>query len=262
MFFSGRLSRFLAVNDSMKLLAKFVTDNGVIRITRNKRGERAYYQNGCYHSQSNARGESLCAYIHAIFDLLRQKRARHVLMIGCAGGTLATMLRRAHVRVTVVDIHALSFVIARRYFAMPEAVRCVRRDGIAILRTSRQDYDAIVIDVFASDNTVPKNFTTPHFFELVERRLRQCGIMVMNVMVRNDRDTCANTITCHAKATGKPVTLLDWPGEKNRNALIVAGDIQNVRIPSRIVPKWIKSELQQIVKYRKPSFARSPRYKK
>jgi 2-polyprenyl-3-methyl-5-hydroxy-6-metoxy-1,4-benzoquinol methylase len=35
-------------------------------------------------------------------------------MIGCGGGTLATMLLSAGVRVTVVDINSLSFSIARK----------------------------------------------------------------------------------------------------------------------------------------------------
>lgn len=234
----------------MKLLAKFVTDDGVIRISRNKRGERAYYHKGCYHSQANARGESLCAYIHAMYDLVIQKRARHVLILGCAGGTLATMLRRAHVRVTVVDIHALSFVIARRYFAMPETVRCVRRDGIAFLRTSSKTFDAIVVDVFAANNKVPKNFTTPKFFEMVQRKLAGDGIMVMNVMVKDDADKCADIIARRAKATGKPVTLLDWPREKDRNALIVAGDPMRKPRPQRSQAKDFQSELRCIQKRR------------
>jgi spermidine synthase len=162
------------------------------------------------------------------------------------------MLQRAHVRVTVVDIQALSFVIARRYFSMPETVRCVRRDGIAFLRTSSKTFDAIIVDVFAANNKVPKNFTTLKFFEMVQRKLAGDGIMVMNVMVKHDADKSAEIIARRAKATGKPITLLDWPREKDRNALIVAGDTKNVRIPSRIAPKWIKSELQKIIKRTNP----------
>jgi len=101
-----------------------------------------------------------------------QRRPRHVLMIGCAGGTLATMLSRAGVRVTLVDIDPLSFEIARRYFHMPETVNCHAQDGGGFLRRTRDRYDAVILDAFM-DAIIPPHLLTERFFQLVKSRLNR-----------------------------------------------------------------------------------------
>ena len=100
----------------------------------NRTGSVSYWQEEYHQSASDARGVSTADYIHAMYSFLRQARARDVLMIGCGGGTLATMLHRSGVKVTVVDLHKLSFEIARRYFHMPEEIVCRVADGIAYLK--------------------------------------------------------------------------------------------------------------------------------
>ena len=236
----------------MALLKQFETDFGDIRITRSKRdGSMAYYQNGCFHSQINKRGESVCAYIHAIHEIVRQIHAKHVLIIGCAGGSLATMLKRLHCKVTAVDINPLAFMIARRYFQLPDDVRCVRRDGIEYLRNTRKFYDAIVIDVFGSQNTVPRAFTSSAFFQKVQRVLTPGGVMIMNIITVNDDDGRADDIARHAKATGMDITMFDWPNEMNRNTLVVAGITPHVHIPSGQEPRWMKDDFKGIIR-RKP----------
>src|SRR6185437_12738905 len=115
----------------------------------NRTGGISYWQAQDHQSVADRFGVSLAEYIHALFGLVQQKRPRHVLMIGCAGGTLATMLSRAGVRVTLVDIDPLSFEIARRYFHLPPTVDCHARDGAAFLRREAARYDAIILDAFA-----------------------------------------------------------------------------------------------------------------
>lgn len=233
----------------MALLKKFETDFGTIRVTRFKRdGSLAYYQNGCFHSQANRKGISICGYVHVIQEVIRQSHARNILIIGCAGGTLATMLRHLKCRVTVVDINPMAFVIARRYFSMPDDVRCVRRDGIAYLRTTRKYYDAVVIDVFGANNAVPPKFVTKDFFKSVRNILSHAGIMVMNVMTMNDEDTRADGIARNAQNAGMDVTLFDWPSQKDRNTLIVGDMRRYVHIPSGHEPSWIQDDLSGIIR--------------
>ncbi len=236
----------------MALLEKFETDFGVIQVIRSKRdGTVSYYQNGCFHSQANGQGTSVCAYVHVIQEIIRQAHARHVLIIGCAGGTLATMLRRLHCRVTVVDINPVAFAIARRYFRLPQDVRCIRRDGIAYLRNSRRKYDAVVVDVFSSDNGIPQSFVTESFFRKVGRVLSPAGLMIMNVITADDNDRRADIIARQAQLSGMDITLFDWPGEKDRNSLIVSGMTQHMHIPSGHEPAWIKADLKGLIR-RKP----------
>lgn len=234
----------------MPLLEQFDTRFGIIRVTRSADGVMAYYQNGCFHSQSNKDGTSVCAYVHVINEIIRQSYARNVLIIGCAGGTLATMLRRLHCKVTVVDINYRAFAIARKYFKLPEDVRCIRRDGIAYLRTTRKDYDAIVVDVFGSNNDVPRLFTTEGFFRDVQKVLSTSGIMIMNVITANDRDRRADIIARNAEAVGMDMTMFDWPGQKDRNSILVGNMQHRIHIPSGKEPAWIKPDLRGIIRRR------------
>jgi spermidine synthase len=73
-------------------------------------------------------------------------QASDVLMIGCGGGSLATMLDRAGVHVTIVDINPSAFRIAHKYFGLPREVDCHVADGRNFLRADRHRYDAIVLD--------------------------------------------------------------------------------------------------------------------
>lgn len=233
----------------MALLEEFETDFGTIRVTRSKRdGSMAYYQNGSFHSQANRHGISVCGYVHVIHEIIRQAHARNILIIGCAGGTLATMLRRLHCNVTVVDINPMAFAIARRYFKLPEDVRCVRRDGIAYLRTTKKYYDAIVIDVFGSNNAVPRKFKTKAFFHKIQNVLSPHGVMAMNVITANDKDMQPDIIARNAQSGGMDITLFDWPRQKNRNTLIVGGITHRTHIPSGMEPAWIKPDLRGIIR--------------
>ena len=242
----------LALRGHVTILKKYHTDYGIIHVTHSKSdGTITYFQNGCFHSQADKKGTSLCAYVHVIQEIVRQQHAKHVLVIGCAGGTLATMLRRLHCRVTAVDINPMAFAIARRHFQLPDDVRCVRRDGITYLRTTKRTYDIVVVDVFGSNNNVPRPFTTELFFQRVKKVLSPQGVVIMNVMTSHDEDSRADTIAHNARSAHIDVTLFDWPGQKDRNTLIVGGKTKYIHIPSGKEPKDIKDDLVGLIR-RKP----------
>jgi len=72
--------------------------------------------------------------------------------------------------------------------------------------------------------------------------------MVMNVITANDKDMQAHGIAQHAEAAGMDITLFDWPRHKDRNTLIVGGDLRHVHIPSGKEPRWIKSDFRGMTK--------------
>jgi hypothetical protein len=73
-------------------------------------GAVSYWQGDYYQSRADKNGVSLLNYIHALFGLVRQKKSQSVLMIGCGGGSLATMLARAAAMSFAVDLNRrLSF---------------------------------------------------------------------------------------------------------------------------------------------------------
>ncbi len=202
----------------------------------NKGGGVSYREGGAHHSVADRHGVSLAAYIHALYGVVRQSGARHVLMIGCGGGTLATMLNRPPllkqkgVAVTLVDNDPLSFRIARTYFHLPETVSCEIGDGAAFLRRTKDRYDAIILDAYAGGR-VPRHLVTARFFGLVKARLARGGLFAMNVIVRDDDDRAADRIAYRLKEAFGQVRLLDEDGEVDRNAIVLAGAARGLKPP-------------------------------
>lgn len=151
-------------------------------------------------------------------------------MIGCAGGTLATMLSRAGVQVTLVDIDPLSFEIARRYFHMPETVNCHARDGADFLRRSKDRYDAVILDAF-TDAVIPPHLLTERFFQLVKSRLNRGGLFLVNIVVSDDNDPVPDNIVRTMRKVWRQARLLDADGFVNRNALAMAGAVKGLKRP-------------------------------
>src|SRR5260221_2503719 len=128
-----------------------------------------YEQGGCCQSEAESNGVSLASYIHAIFGLIAQTKARRILMIRCAGCTLATMLAQAGCKVTIIDVNPASFVLAKRYFSLPDSVKCQVADGKSFLRADTRTYDAIVLDAFHGDH-IPAHLKSLRFHQLVAGR--------------------------------------------------------------------------------------------
>jgi predicted O-methyltransferase YrrM len=213
------------------------THNGALVIEQNNAtGEVSYWQKGDHQSVADRTGVSLAEYIHAIFGLLRQAKARDVLMIGCGGGTLATMLHRAGASVTLVDIDPGSFDIARRYFNLPDEIPRHVGDGAQHLRKTNARYDAIVLDAY-SGSTMPKHFLTPAFFELAKSRMRpRNAVFAVNLLVADDDDCSPDRVVSRMRETWRYARLLDAEGWDNRNAVAVAGAVSKLNRPKLLMP--------------------------
>ncbi len=137
---------------------------GAITVSRSKpTGALIYSQGGCRRSEADYNGVSVAPYIHAIFGLIAQLRAKTVLMIGCGGGTLATMLARNGCQVTIVDVSPAAFRIARQYFDLPDSIDCQLADGSGFLLSSQRRFDAIILDAFQGDR-IPTHLRSRAFF--------------------------------------------------------------------------------------------------
>lgn len=199
-------------------------------------GKVSYWQKEYHQSAADGHGVSTADYIHAMYFFLTQARARDVLMIGCGGGTLATMLHRSGVRVTVVDLHKLSFDIARKYFHLPDAVECHVADGIAYLKKHARKHDALVLDAFG-EGGMPAKFMQPDFFKLARSRLKpRASLFLMNVIVADDDDRTPDILVRAMRAQWRRVRLLDTDGWVDRNAVIAAGAVTNLKKPRVLMP--------------------------
>ncbi len=215
----------------MIILAEHISDFGTVTILQSKQTRSHIYRhNGVFQSEADANGVSTVPYIHAIFGLVRQTRARRVLMIGGAGGTLATMLARAGCEVAIVDVNPVAFIFAHRYFALPWTVECHVRDGLEHLRITTQRYDAVVLDAYDGD-AIPGHFKSEEFLKHVRAALGEKGYFFTNVHVLDDSDRGADDFA-HALAPIWPrVTLLDRPGEETRNTIVIAGPEHKLTAP-------------------------------
>jgi spermidine synthase len=199
-------------------------------------GKVSYWQGEYHQSAADRTGISTADYIHAMHFFLMQVQARDVLMIGCGGGTLATMLVKSQVRVHVVDLHKFSFDIARKYFGLPAPVACHVADGIQYLKTNRRRHDAIVLDAFGKDG-IPADFLQPSFFKLARTRLKpRNSLFLMNVIVEDDDDRTPDMLVRTMRSEWGRVRLLDTDGWTDRNAVIAAGAVTNLKKPKVLMP--------------------------
>jgi SAM-dependent methyltransferase len=197
----------------------------------NATGGVSLWQRNDNQSVADRNGISLADYIHAMYGFLRQAKARRVLMIGCGGGTLATMLHRAGVHVTLIDIDALSFAVAALYFHLPDEIERHVGDGVRYLRRHRERYDAIVLDAYV-DTRIPRQFLEPSFFRLAKSRLKAQGaIFLVNILTANDDDRTPDRIARLMRRTWRQVRLLDADGWEDRNAVGLAGAVAQLRRP-------------------------------
>lgn len=197
----------------------------------NATGSLSYWQMGDHQSHADRNGVSLAEYIHAIYGLLRQSKAQHVLMIGCGGGTLASMLHKVGVRVTIVDVDPTAFAVARQYFRMPDVFECHIRDGRSFLRAETRKFDAIVLDAYAGEK-IPRHLLQPSFFALVRARLKaRKSLFLINLIVPDEDDRAADKIGGALRQVWRQVKLLDAPGRGCRNAIAVAGSLRDLKRP-------------------------------
>jgi len=109
----------------MIVIEKLNSEFGEIKILKARAEELFFYmQEGYFQSEADRNGISLAPYVHAIYGLLAQVDARDILLIGCGGGSLGTMLGKTASRITIVDKNAESFRIAREYFGLPRTIEC------------------------------------------------------------------------------------------------------------------------------------------
>lgn len=211
------------------------TCQGEVIVFRN-RSSVAYWQDDRHQSHADLRGVSLAGYIHAIHSLILQSDCRNVLMIGCGGGTLATMLHAFGVNVTITEINQWSFEISRKYFALPDSVECHLADGYTFLQRCKRQFDAIVLDAYDGDD-IPSQLCSPAFFELVKSRLNNDrGCFFANVILSSDRDRRLDSLLQAMSATWPLVRALDKPRARDRNAIAMAGAVGALQCPNLSMP--------------------------
>jgi spermidine synthase len=232
--------------------------SGEIKVYRDgPSGLMTYTQGGYEQSAADRNGVSTATYIHALYGLVLQTRARTALVIGCGGGSLARMLQNAGTAVTVIDIDPASFELARWYFGLPDACERHVADGQEFLKRDDRRFDAIVLDAYDAAQ-MPAHLAEPEFFELVKQHLAPGGAFFVNAYIRNDDDPFARDTAARLARVWRHVRMLDMKGRINRNAILMAGNVEALAQPTLITPPEVEAtEIEQDL--RLLAFAATPK---
>lgn len=227
----------------MKVLEDVHTPFGHIRIIASQKDDTiTYYQDDVFQSQADSHGISTCGYIHCMHHLMMQAHPASALVIGGAGGTLATLLANEGVKTTLVDVNAYAFTLARRYFHLPASVQCIEADGYRYLLESDERFDTIAIDAFNGKGQIPSQLTTQHFFRVLSQALSPRGLALMNIMTAHDFDNESDRIAGKALRAGLSAVLWDAAGHPDRNTLLAVGDHAPLSPPRFASPAWLAQE--------------------
>lgn len=203
---------------ALKILGKYKGKLGEIAIWESEQtGDRLYREGEIFQSQSSASGESRFPYVKMMEAFLTDTNT--VLLLGCGGGNLATMLARQGKNVTVVDHNPVSFDLAKRFFGLPKEIPCIVEDFKEYLLAETRIFDGIAIDVGGPGFCFEEQFD-PATCHSITARLKPSGRAILNMLVATDFDAAPDLIGGDLSEGHMTSWILDHPGRLNRNVLI------------------------------------------
>jgi spermidine synthase len=202
----------------VRLLGRYQGRNGEIEIVEcSWDGTRIYFEEGVRQSQATPDGESIFTYVKLMDELLY--RSKSILILGCGGGNLATRLAGLGKRLTIVDNNPISFVIAHKFFGLPDDLQCMVSDFRKFIYADDTLYDGIAIDVGGPGFQFDDEFDV-ETCNAIRARLAPGGRIVMNVTVMNDIDPNPDRIAARLAGESLRVWIVDEQGIEDRNAII------------------------------------------
>src|ERR1700737_587353 len=162
---------------AVRLLGRYQGRNGAIEIVEfSWDGTRIYFEEGVRQSQATPDGESVFTYVKLMDELLY--RAKNILVLGCGGGNLPTRLAPLGKSLTIVDNNPISFVIAHKFFALPDDLACIVSDFRKFVFADEARYDGIAIDIGGPGFNFDEEFDV-ETCEAIRARLAPGGRIVM-----------------------------------------------------------------------------------
>lgn len=200
----GRVERWLAFDEGMGTYHSMEVDE-------TKRSTGAYYD-----------------AFAALPDWLPGSGPLRILVIGNAAGTMSRLLHLhadgRELAIDGVEIDPQVTAVSREAMGLrdDDHRRIVHADGRAFLRASPEgSYDAIFLDAYARQVSIPASLATVEFFALAKSRLREGGLLLCNVGALRPGGRLVRTLANTAAAGfGTPVALA--PLLDQMNVLLVA----------------------------------------
>ncbi len=117
-------------------------------------------------------------------------RIKNVLVIGLAGGTIASQFNYFFPETLLIDgveIDEDVIWVAQNYFNLDSLkVNIINQDGRIYLRNNKQKYDIIIVDAYQKAMYIPWSLSSREFWHLTSERLTQDGTIAFNINSSND----------------------------------------------------------------------------
>lgn len=123
-------------------------------------------------------------YIETIKRILFKEIGMHdkdILILGAGGFTLS-LEQQNHNRFVYVDIDPDIKTISESHFSGPIVGEFIAEDARSYLRTTKQRFDAVVVDAYNSPLALPQHLVTREYFESLSQVLKPKGIVVINLI--------------------------------------------------------------------------------
>jgi hypothetical protein len=205
----------------LRVLARFAGPQGEIRVLEEAAtGARHYEEGGITQSRVLPGGEAGVEYVRLMAGLLAG--CNRVLLLGCGGGALATMLHRLGSEVTVVEANPLSFKLARTFFWMPAGIECIAADMREIAAPPAGTVGGIGIDVGGPQFSYEGVITAAAIARL-RGALREGGRIAVNISLEAPDDPIPGRIADRLAAAGLEVWAFTEPPRSDElNVVLLA----------------------------------------
>ena len=190
----------------------------------------------------------------AVMDIPRRffSNPGRVLVMGLGAGSLAKYYWAAEWEVDAVEIDPKVVEVAQRFFGLQAKEATINIDDARkFLKTHPQTYDLILIDVFGS-SSIPFHLVTREAFALAALRLREHGVLAMNVAARGWDDVIVRSLAATLKEHFRHVIALPIAEPPNT--------LGNLVLLARNEPFTMLQELER--PYFLPDYRFSPQYQR
>jgi predicted membrane-bound spermidine synthase len=211
--------------------------NRLLRLNDPKRG---------FHSVTLGSGLLTGAYYDVFYLGPLLAGGRDVLVLGMGGGTTIRAYRQLYpgVRITAVEIDPVIVQVARAYMGVADGpdLDVHVADARPFLKQVGERFDVVEADLFAGGPYAPFYCLTEEFFRGVRERLKDTGLVSLNVYAPGGDDTLARVVAA-TMARVFP-TVLEFPLAEER---VLLGFRRTVAL-ERLVARLSRSDLPEEIR--------------
>jgi len=149
-----------------------------------------------------------------------------VMVVGLGGGSVIKVFNNDGWEVEAVEIDPVVTKTAYDWFGLtPEEAKVHHTDGRQFFIQNEDTFDLVIMDAFGS-SSVPFHLVTEEAFELIHSRIKEGGILAMNVEAVGWHDIIVHSLaaTLSGQFAHVKVLPMEEPPDQFGNVIIMASD--------------------------------------